>query len=150
MAQRTNLTKNFLKFSPRFAFPRYSQIPEMEATTVLFVEIPDIQLYYDSMFHSLYIVGSCRFRIYFFSGRDFVVPLFHPVFDPSTPYIAFPLHIAHPSPPAAPLAALPLGFPADPLNPESDPSEATGSSSSSGLDDYAPAETGIANDYVTK
>ena len=150
MAQHTNPTKNFLKFSPRFAFPRHSQIPEVEAIAVLFVEIPDMQLHYDPMFDSLYIVGSCRFRIYFFSRGDFAVPLFHPTFDPSTPYIAFPLHVAHPAPPAAPLAAPPPGFPADPLDPESDLSEATGSSSSSGPDDYAYARLGMANDYVTK
>ena len=150
MAHHMNPTENFLKFSPCFAFPRHSQIPEMDATIVLFVKIPDMQLHYDPIFNSLYIVGSCRFRIYFFCGRDFAVPLFDPAFDPSTPYIAFPLHVAHPAPPAALLAAHPPGFPADPLDPESDPSEATGSSSSSGPDDYTPAGPGMANGYVTK
>ena len=130
MAQHMNPTESFLKFSPCFAFPHHSHIPKMDAT-ILFVEILDMQLHYDPIFDSLYIVGSCRFRIYFFSDRDFAVPLFDPTFDPSTPYIAFPLHVAHPTPLATPLAASPPGFPTDPLDPESDPSEATGSSSSS-------------------
>ena len=31
---------------------------------------------------SLHIVGSCRFRLYRFSHRDFAIPHFHPAFDP--------------------------------------------------------------------
>ena len=88
----------------------------MEATTVLFIELPEMQLHYDPMFDSLYIVGSCRFRLYLFSHRDFGIPLFHPAFDPSVPYFVMPLHVAHPAPPpplAAPVApvATPLASP---------------------------------------
>ena len=77
----------------------------MDATTTLFLEFPDLQLHHDQMFDSLYIVGSCHFRLYLCSHKDFTIPLFHPTFDPSVPYFAIPLHVAHlvpPPPPAAP------------------------------------------------
>ena len=85
----------------------------MDVTTVLLLEIPDMQLHYDPMFDSLYIVGSCHFRLYLFSRRDFVIPLFHPTFDPSIPYFAIPLHVAHAAPPPPP-AALATTPPASP------------------------------------
>ena len=130
----------------------------MDMTTVLFIELPDIQLHYNPMFDSLYIVGSCHFRLYLFSHWNFSIPLFHPVFDPSVPYFAMPLHMAHPAPqpPAAPIASVATP-PASPpqvvldilLSLESNPSEATDSPfSSSGPDaDYTPAGPGMANSY---
>ena len=114
------------------------------------------------MFDSLYIVGSCHFRLYLFSHQDFGVLIFHPTFDPSVPYFAMPLHVAHPAPPpppAAPVApiATPPASPTQvvpdiPLSPESDPSEASDSPSfSSGPDaDYTPAGLGMANGYLSE
>ena len=102
-----NPTENFFKFSLCFIFPRHSQTPVMDVMAVLCLEFPDMQLHYDPMFDSLYIVGSCHFRLYLFSHRDFTIPLFHLAFDPSVPYFAIPLHVAHPArpPPPAALAA---------------------------------------------
>ena len=78
-------------------YPRYSQTMKMDVTTILFIEFPDLQLHYDPMFDSLYITGTCHFRLYFFFRRDSVVPFFHPLFDLATPYIAITLHVAHPA-----------------------------------------------------
>ena len=56
-----------------------------------FIEFPDLQFHHDPMFDSLYITGTCHFRLYFFACRDFAVSLFHLLFDPAAPYIAIPL-----------------------------------------------------------
>ena len=119
-------------------FPHHSQTLVMDTTATLFIEIPDIQLHYDPMFDSLYIVGSYHFCLYLFSNRNFTTPLFHPAFDPAAPYFAILLHVAHPAPPPAPAtpAVPPLISPSQvvldiPLSLMSDPSEASGSSSSS-------------------
>ena len=74
--------ENFFKFSPYCVLPRHSQIMEHTATGVLFIEFHDLHLHLDPVLDSVYIAGSCRFRFYFFFGRDFVVPLTHPLFDP--------------------------------------------------------------------
>ena len=68
---------------------------------VLFIELPDLHFHLDPVVDSVYIAGSCRFLFYFFFLRDFTVPITHPLFDPSTPYIAIPLYMAHPFPPPA-------------------------------------------------
>ena len=156
-----NPTENFFKFSLCFIFPRHSQTPGMDATTILFLEIPDMQLHYDPIFDSLYIVGSCRFRLYLFSHSDFTIPLFHPAFDLFIPYFAIPLHVAHPAhpapppPPATPAttppASPPQVVPDIPPSSESDLSETTDSPSSSGPNkDYTPAGPGMANGYLTE
>ena len=109
------------------------------------------------MFDSLYMSGTCCFHFYFFFHKDFAVPLFHPLFDPTTPYIAITLHIAHPSPPPAAPVATPLAsphhvVPSLSFNDDSDPSEVVGSSpsssSSSGVD-YTPVELGMANGFLS-
>ena len=105
ITQHTNPTENFFKFSPCFTFSHHYQTLVMEAMTVLFIELSEMQLHYDPMFDSLYIVGSCRFQLYLFSHRDFGIPLFHPAFDPSVWYFAMPLHVAHPAPPPPPPAS---------------------------------------------
>ena len=129
---------------------------------MLFLEIPDMQLHYDPMFDSLYIVGSCHFRLYLFSNRNFAAPLFHLAFDPVVSYFAIPLHVAHLAPPPAPAmpAAPAAPPPASPpqvvpdisLSPESDPSEAFSSSSSSSGSDavYSPTGPSMANGYLTE
>ena len=128
----------------------------MDTTATLFFEIPEMQLHYDPMYDSLYIVGSCHFRLYLFSNRNFAAPLFHPAFDPIALYFVIPLHVAHPAPspiPAAPPPASPPQVVPDiPLSPMSDPSEASGSSSSSSgpSADYSSAGPGMANGYLTK
>ena len=115
-----------------------------------------MQLHYDPKYDSLYIVGSCHFRLYLFSNRNFAALLFHPAFDPAAPYFAIPLHVTHPAPPLAPIvpspASPPQVVPDIPLSPMSDPSEASGSSSSSSGSsvDYSPAGSGVANDYLTE
>ena len=92
-------------------YPRHSQTATVDATIVLFIEFLDLQLHYDPMFCSLYMTGTCRFCFYFFFHRDFVVPLFHPLFDLTTPYIAIALHVAHPAPPPAAHIATPPASP---------------------------------------
>ena len=73
-----NPIENFFKFSLYFMYPRHSQTMTMVAKAVLFMEFADLQVHYDPVFGSLYITGNCCFCFYFFSLRDFVVPLFHP------------------------------------------------------------------------
>ena len=93
-----NPTENFFKFSPYFMYLRHSQTTVMDATVMLFIEFPDLQLHYDPMFNSLYITDACHFHLYFFARRNFVVPLFHLLFDPAAPYTTISLQIAHPAP----------------------------------------------------
>ena len=109
LAQHSNPIENFFKFSLCFMFPCHSQTLVMDAT--VFLEIPDMQLHYDPMFDSLYIVGSYHFRLYLFSHRDFAIPPYHTAFDPAVPYFAMPLHVAHPAPPAAPVITPPASPP---------------------------------------
>ena len=90
-----NLTENFLKLSLYFIYLHYSQTAMMDATTMLFIEFPDLQFHYDPMFDSLYITGTYHFYLYFFACRDFVILLFHPLFDPIAPYIAISLQVTH-------------------------------------------------------
>ena len=138
-------------------YPRHSQIMKMDVTVVLFIEILDLRLHYDPMFDSLYIASTSHFCLYFFTCRDFVVPFFHPLFDPVAPYIAISLHMAHPAPPVAPpaLASPPTSppqvVPSLSLDDE-DPSEAVESSSSSSSGPscyYTLAEPGMANGFLS-
>ena len=131
----------------------------MNATTVvLFVEFPYLQVHYDPVFGSLFNTGTCRFHFYFFSLRDFAVPLFHPQFDPTAPYIAIALYMAYPAPPAPPVTVPPTSPPVSPpqvvpaLPSESDVSEELTSSSGSSSEpsaDYIPAEPGMANGFMS-
>ena len=131
---------------------------EHAAIGVLFIEFPDLHFHLDLILDSVHIAGSCHFRFYFFFHRDFIVPLTHPLFDPSTPYIAIPLYIAHPFPPPA-AATAPVAPPTSPLqqvpsislSDNDDPSEATSSSSSSSApgDGYAPADASMANGFLS-
>ena len=128
-----NPTRNLFKFSPHVMYPRHSQTVTMDATTILFIEFLNFQLHYDPMFGSLYMIGTGRFRFYFFFHRDFAVPLFHPLFNLTTPYIAIALHVAHPASPlaahvATPPTSPPQIIPSFSLDDDSDPSEAAGSS----------------------
>ena len=66
LTQHSNPTENFFKFSLCFMFLRHSQTLAMDVTAILFFKIPGMQLHYDPMFDSLYIVGSCRFIFTFF------------------------------------------------------------------------------------
>ena len=153
-----NSTKNLFKFSLHFMSPSHSQTAAMDVTAVLFIEFPDLQVHYDPVFGSLYITSTYRFRLYFFALRDFAIPLFHPQFDPATPYIAIALHMAYPAPPA-PLATTPPASP--PTSPpqvipalpsESDPSEELPSSSSSSFEcsvNYIPIKPGMANGFLS-
>ena len=59
------------------------------------------------MIDSVYIIGTCRFHLYFFFSKDFTIPLSHPLFDPATLFIAIPLYMAHPVPPPVTPAATP-------------------------------------------
>ena len=153
-----NPTENFFKFSPYFMYWHHSQTATLDATVVLFIEFPNLQFHYDPMFDSLYITGACHLCLYFFARRDFVVPLFHLLFDPTAPYLSISLQVAHSAPLAAPLATPPA--PASPpqvvpsfsLDDDKDPSEASASShdSSSGPNNnYTPAELGIANGFLS-
>ena len=77
------------------------------AIRVLFIEFPELYFHIDPYLDSVYTSGNCRFHFYFFLLQDFDVPLAHPQFDPSAPYIAIPLYMAHPFPPPAAAAAAP-------------------------------------------
>ena len=80
---------------------------ENAVTGVLFIEFPDLHLHLDPVLEFVYITGSCHFYFYFFFSRDFAVPLTHPLFDPTAPYIAILIYMAHPFPPLAAAAAAP-------------------------------------------
>ena len=131
-------------------------------TSVLFIEFPDLHIHLSPFIDFVYISGSCRFRLYFFFHRNFAVPLTHPLFDPSTPYVAIPLYTAHPVPPplataapavpaTAPPASPPQQLPSISLSKEEDPSEATSlcSSSSAPGSGYAPADAGMMNGFLS-
>ena len=153
-------TKNFLKFSPYYVLPHHSQIMENVATGVLFIEFPNLHFHLHPFMDSGYIAGSCRFHFYFFFNRDFVVPLTHPLFNPTAPYIAIPIYMAHPFPPpvaavaaapAASPAASPQQVPSISFSEEEDLSEVVSSSSSSSAPgiDYAPADANMANGFLS-
>ena len=131
-------------------------------TGALFIEFPELHIHLDPFIDSVYISGSCHFRLYFFFRRDFVVPLMHPLFDPIALYIVIiPLYMAHPFPPPPAVAALatpsppaspPQQVPSISLSEEEDPSKATSSSSSSSSapdSGYAPANAGMANGFLS-
>ena len=127
-----------------------------EATFALFIELPNLQTHYDPLLDSMYILGTCCFRLYMFSYKDFAVPLHHPMFDPSAPYIAIPLHMAQLALAPAP-APVPPPAPASPpphvlISSDCDPfEEAASSPSSSGSDgdSYAPASASMANGFLS-
>ena len=151
-----NPSKNFFKFSPYFMYLRHSQTATMDATAVFFIECADLQFHYNSMFDSLYITGTCHFYLCFFAHRDFVVPIFHPLFDPTVPYIAITLQVAHLAPPTAPAPAAPASppqvVPSLSLDDDEDPSEASALSHDSSFgpsDSYTLAEPGIANRFLS-
>ena len=130
----------------------------MDAIAVLFIEFLDLQVHYDPVFGSLYITDTCHFHFYFFTLRDFAVPLFHLQFDPTAPYIAIALHMAHFAPPAPPTAAPPASPLASPpqvvlaLPSESDPSEELPSSfspSSRPSTNYILAKHGMVNGFLS-
>ena len=109
-------------------------------TGVLFIEFPEQHIHLDPFIDSVYISGSCHFRLYFFFHHNFAVPLIHPLFNPAAPHIAIPLYMAHPFPPPSPaLAPAPTAPPASQpqqvlsisLSEEEDSSKDTNSSSSS-------------------
>ena len=82
--------------------------------------------------------------------RDFVVPLFHPLFNLAAPYMTVSLQVAHPAPPA--LTSPPQVVPSLSLDDDEDPSEAVASShgSSSGpKDSYTLAEPDMANGFLS-
>ena len=106
------------------------------------------------MFDSLYIIGAYHFRLYFFARRDFAVTLFHPLFDPTAPYIAISLQVAHPGPPAAQPAPTspPQVVPSLSLNDDEEPSEASTSfrgSSSGPSNSYTLAKLGTMNGFFS-
>ena len=81
----------------------------MAATAIHFAELLKLQFHYDSMIDSLYITATCRFRLYFFFRCDVAVPLFSPLFDLITPFLATPMYMAHPAaPPVSPPQLVPF------------------------------------------
>ena len=155
-------TENFFKFSRYYVLPHHSQTMENAVTSVLFLEFPDLHFHLNPVLDSVYITGSYRFRFYFFFSIDFAIPLSHPLFDPTIPYVAISIYVAHPfSPPAAaaavavapvsPPAASPQQAPSMSFSEEEDPSKVASSSSSSFAPSsgYALADAGIANGFLS-
>ena len=124
---------------------------DMAATAILYAELPELQFHYDPVIDSLYITATCHFHLYFFFRRGFAVPLFSPLFDPITPFLAIPLYMAHPAaPPVSPPTSPPQVVPS--LSSDSDPSEIADSSSSSSSapsNSYALADVGMANGFLS-
>ena len=150
-----NPIENFTNFHPTLCTCIILRSRRWMRSPSFLLRFWNLQPHYDPMFDSLYITRTSHFRLYFFTSRDFVVPLFHPLFDPAAPYIA--IHMAHPVPPAAPLAPAsppawqPQVVPSLSLDDE-DASEVVVSSSSlssrpSG--DYTPAKLGMPNGFLS-
>ena len=123
----------------------------MAVTIIRFAKMPKLQWHYDHVINSLYVTTTCRFHLYIFFHLDFVVPLFSPLFYPTTLFLVISLYMAYsiplhqvPPPAAPPQLAHPISF-------ESDPSETVGSSfsSSSGPDNnYVLADPDMANGFL--
>ena len=124
---------------------------DIAATIILFVEMPELQWHYNHVIDSLYMTATCQLCLYIFFHRDFVVPLFSPLFDPASPFLAILLYIAHPIPPSVAPPTTPPQL-AHPTSFENDPSEMVDSfsSSSSALDNNcAPIDSGMANRFLS-
>ena len=122
----------------------------MAVTTILFVELLELQFHYDLVIDSLYITTTYHIRLYFFFRHDFAVPLFSPLFNPTAPFLAIPLYMAHPAAlPVAPSVSPPQLVPSLSLN--GDPLEIVDSSSSSSApdDSYAATDLGMANGFLS-
>ena len=94
------------------------------ATIVFYAEVPEWQWHYDLALDLLYLIATARFRLYVLF-RHFAIPLYSPLFDPTTPYLVVPLYMAHPDP-VLPHQAHPLAPPpqhAHQGSSESDPAE---------------------------
>ena len=126
-------------------YPCHSQTMDWAVIAILFIKFPNLQFHIDPVIDSVYITGTCHFRLYFFFCKDFGVPLSHPLFDPAAPFIVIQQHqqlhhsLYH-------LSQFPLSLDDD------DPSEALDSSSasSSGPDDsYALVDPGMANGFLS-
>ena len=94
---------------------------DMAAIVVLFAELPELQLHLDPVLDSIYITATCCVRLYIFFHRDFAVPLFNPLFDLVTPFLAILLHMDHTAAPPTTPTSPPQVVPS--LSFESDPSE---------------------------
>ena len=126
----------------------------MATMIIFFAEVPEWQWHYDHALDSLYLMATPRFRLYVFFWWAFDVPLFSPLFDPTTTLLVVPLYMEHPEP-------IPLHQAPPPVAPtqsahqaslESDPfewMESSSSSSSAPDDDYAPADFGMANGFLS-
>ena len=127
--------------------PYHSQTMDMAMTIMLFAEMAELQWHYDHVIDFLYMTATYRLCLYIFFCRDFAVPPFSPLFDPLSPFLVIPLYMAHPiRPPTAPPQ------PAYLASSESDPSQmvdSTFSSSSAADDDYAPADFGMVNRFLS-
>ena len=131
---------------------------EQVVTEALFLEFIDLHFHLDPALDPIYLAGTCCFHFYFFFRRDFAVPLTHPLFDSTAPYITIPIYMAHPFPtlatavaPAAPLASPPQQVPFISLDDDDDPSEAMSSSSSSSApgNGYALVDASMANGFLS-
>ena len=68
------------------------------ATIVFYAEVLEWQWHYNLALDSVYLMTTARFHLYVFFHRAFVVPLYSPLFDLTTPYLVVPLYMAHPPP----------------------------------------------------
>ena len=127
-------------------YPCHSQMAGIVTTIIFYAEVPEWQWHYDIALDSLYLMATICFRLYIFFHRAFATPVHSSLFDLAFPYLAIPVHLAHPlalaPAPSQPVQQVPL---------ESDPLEETdSSSSSSGASDdgYALADSSMANGFL--
>ena len=73
---------------------------EMAAIIIFYVEVPEWQWHYDMALNSLYLIATTNFRLYIFFHKAFAAPVHSPLFDLTFPYLAVPVHLAHPPAPA--------------------------------------------------
>ena len=111
---------------------------------ILYTEVPEWQWHYDLALDSLYLMATARFRLYVFFHRAFVVPLFSLLFDPTTLYLAVPVYMAHPPAPPPPQPVYQGSSESD----RAEPMDSSSSSSGAPDDDYALADSNMANGFL--
>ena len=137
-----NSTENFKILISLYSC--HSQMAEIVATIIFYAEMSKWQWHYDLALDSLYFMATAWFRLYVFFHRAFGFPLFSPLFDPTTPYFTVLVYMAHPPAPPPPQPVHKGSLKSDP----SEPMDSSSSSSRAPDDNYALADSGMANGFL--
>ena len=108
----------------------------MAATIIFYAKVSEWQWHYNLALDSLYVMATTRFCLYVFFHRPLVVPLFSPLFDSTTLYLAVLVYMAHPPAPPPPQPVHQGSSESDPAN-DYAPADSSSFSSRAPDDDYA-------------